>query len=181
MAAILLNWRQLRSRGSRIRKILQPIARQKGGPAWQPKQSPGNYIIGTHDGSPPQSDHREWRFATVVNNFRACYFEVWRHHSAASLYLYRAYLSIFQTDIGPLTEREFLCLHCDPNESERSEHAIYKKGPHLHIQAADPPIPHAHIALNRCHLEQVLSSEDSLTEAFGLAVIMLKEEILDAM
>lgn len=55
----------------------------------------------------------------------------------------------------------------------------YKKGPHLHIKAADDPLPHAHIALNLGHLDAVLGSIGTLSEAMRCAIFMLKEEVLD--
>lgn len=94
-------------------------------------------------------------------------------------YLDRAYLTIFRTDPTTRAEVEFLCLHCDPNESDNADHGIYKQGPHLHIRAAEDPIPHAHIALNRGHLEDVLTSAHNLSEAMELGVLMIKEEVLD--
>jgi hypothetical protein len=102
------------------------------------------------------------------------------HSFLSDKLLDRAYLSLFKTEPSTRTEIEFLCLHCDPNEPDDARHAIYKKGPHLHIQVAEEPIPHAHIALNRGHLDAVLNSPDSLTKAMGAAILMLREEILDA-
>ena len=109
------------------------------------------------------------------------YFELWRGYGSNSWYLDRAYLSVFQVDPSTHTEVEIVCLHCDPNEPDHAEHALYKKGPHLHVRTADYPVSRAHIALNRGHLDAVLSSVDSLSEAMGLAVAMLKDEIMDAM
>lgn len=185
MPAIQITSKELRSRGGQIQKLLRPLARKLGGPAWKApawkaRGTPQNYIIGTHDGSPPLSGYRDWRFATFVPNFRGMYFERWIQFEDDLWYLDRAYLSIFRTDPDTRSETKFLCLHCDPNESDDAPHAIYKRGPHLHIQVAPDPIPHAHIALNRGHLEAVLSSAESLSEAIGWAVLMLKEEVLDA-
>jgi hypothetical protein len=181
MPVIHITSNELGPRGNRIRELLRPLASQPGGPAWKPKASQYSYIIGTHDGSPTHSNHREWRFATFVPGLRATYFELWRRVDEESWCLEQAYLNVFRTDPATREESEFLSLHCDPNESDDAPHATYKKGPHLHIQAADDPIPHAHIALNIGHLEAVLNSVDSISEAIRLAVLMLKEEVLDAM
>jgi hypothetical protein len=170
----------LGSRGQNVQKLLRPISKQPGGPAWEPKSNQNRYLIGTHDGSPPASSHQDWRFATFVPNLRANYFEVWKRFEEL-WYLDRAYLNIFQTDPTTRIEKKFLSLHCDPNEPDDALHAIYKKGPHLHIQAADVPFPHAHIALSGEHLDTVLGSFDSLFKAMEWAVRMLKEQILDAM
>jgi hypothetical protein len=184
MPIIQVKMEELEHRGEYVRQLLKPIAKRSSGPAWQRKSSVGEFIIGTHDGSPIRSDYRDWRFTSVVHNFQAMYFEIWRRSEVKEKeywYLYRAYLSIYQIDRGQQKETEFLCLHCDPNEADNAPHAIYKRGPHLHINVANHPIPHAHIALNRCHLEEVLNSVNSLTEALKLAIQMLKDEILDAL
>lgn len=55
----------------------------------------------------------------------------------------------------------------------------YKRGPHLHIKAADEPIPKSHLALARGQLSEVLFSLDDLTEALGRSIQMIKDEILD--
>ena len=75
MPIVKVTWDELGSRGKHVRQLLQPLTRQPDGPAWQPRSVSGDYIIGTHDGSPPQTNHREWRFATFVPNFRGMYFE----------------------------------------------------------------------------------------------------------
>jgi hypothetical protein len=49
----------------------------------------------------------------------------------------------------------------------------------LHIKAANEPLPHAHIALNLGHLDAVLTSIDTLSDAMKTAISMLKEEVLD--
>jgi hypothetical protein len=181
MYAIQVDSGQLHSRGQQIRQLLQPLTKWPGGPAWKPKILPRKYIIGTHDGSPSKSDYHSWSFATFVPNFRGAYYEIWIELDDGAWHLDRAYLTIYRINQGMPTEmQEFLALHCDPREPDDTAHAIYKQGPHLHIQDAADPIPHAHIALNRGHLEEVLSCVESLSEAIGLAVLMLKEEILVA-
>lgn len=182
MSVIQVASRKLYSRGQCIQELLRPISKQSSGPAWkQTGKGTYNCVIGTHDGSPPSSSHQDWRFATFVPGLRANYFEVWKRVDEESWYLDRAYLNIFQTDPTTHTESKFLSLHCDPNEQDDAPHAIYKKGPHLHIQAASDPFPHAHIALTSEHLDVVLGSFDSLFKAMEWAMYMLKEQVLDAM
>lgn len=179
MPLIQIKTCELNSRGNQIRHLLEPLSRLKEGPACQLISTQGVYIIGAHDGSPSKSHYRDWRFPTFVPYFRGMYFECWKKYNDEFGYLDRAYLTIFRINPSTREEVEFLCLHCDPNEPDNADHALYKQGPHLHIQAADDPIPHAHIALNRGHLEEVLNSVDSLSEAISWAVLMLKQEILD--
>jgi len=209
------------SRGNNIRIILQPISTQKYELAWNIISSTREFIIAIHDGARPTSDYRDWRFSTFIPNFHAMYFELWKRtvEDEKNWYLDRAYLSIYlriQRD-----EKEFLCLHCDPNisseleepeekhekvfnrksfqlnkkylkskqaikqsssevdKSDKLEKEKYKKGPHLHIKAADNPIPHAHFALNLGHLDAVLETIESLSEAMSYGLLMLKEEVLD--
>ncbi len=184
MYVILSPIRKLPSRGDEIRKLLQPIAKHEDGPAWQPIASSREYIIGTHDGSPSQSNYRDWRFSTYVPQIHASYFEFWKKtfvDKKEIWYLDRAYLHIYRINLLTRGEEEFLALHCDPNESQEAEHVLYKRGPHLHIKVAQKPIPHAHIALNLGHLKEVLGSVEALSKAMKMGVQMLREEILDAM
>jgi hypothetical protein len=219
MPFILMKRDGLASRGQNIRKLLQPISRQKDGPAWEIKASSSGLVIATHDGAQPTSEYRDWRFSTFVRNFNGMYFERWMRNEEdeESWYLERAYLSIYQ-HIDWNEEKEFLCLHCDPNillesegladkydktsnrtnfllskkeinfknktkrpsnKTDKPNNEKYKKGPHLHIKAAEAPLPHAHFALNLGHLDAVLESVESLSEAMRYGIIMLKEEVLD--
>lgn len=184
MPVILSSATELKSRGVRIQKLLRPLTGRTAGPAWSPRIGPLNWIIGTHDGSPPQSDHQDWRFATVVPRLRANYFELWKRTDVdeESWHLDRAYLNMFLRvrEEATFTEKKFLSLHCDPNEPDHADHAKYKKEPHLHVQAADEPFPHAHIVLTGGYRDMVLDSIDSLSEAMEWAVHMLKDEVLNA-
>ncbi len=75
-------------------------------------------------------------------------------------------------------------MHCDPNEPDDSgllKHAIYKRGPHIHVTAADQPLPHSHIALNVTQIDNVLSSFENLSAAFGSGVVMIRDQVLDVL
>lgn len=181
MPVIQITKQELSSRGEHIRKLLEPLTNRPGGPAWKPRVTSQNWIIGMHDGAPPNSSHQEWRFATCVPDLRAAYFELWKRADDEVWCLYQAYLNIFRRDPMTREERKFLSLHCDPNEPDHAPHARYKKGPHLHVQAADEPFPHAHLALTGKHLDIALGSVDSLSEAVEWAVRMLRDEVFDAM
>jgi len=176
MARVLSNINDLALRGGELSKILGEICRVR--PAWQPRSRTGELIIGLHSGSPPQSDYRSWRFPTFVPGIQAMYFELWRLTSKNEGCLDKAYLSLFRTSRQADSEQELLALHCDPNEPDGADHAVYKQGPHLHMCASEIPGPHAHIALNRCHLVEVLRSRESFTNALHLALVMLKDEVL---
>ncbi len=174
---------KLAGRGNVIRTLLRPIAGTPGGPAWNNKASATAFVIAAHDGGPPTSPYQDWRFATIMPDFRGMYNERWLRTELDRKeiwYLDRAYLHLYET-IERVQESEYLCLHIDPNLPNDAPHWVYKRGPHLHISAAKHPIPRAHIALNRGHLDEVLRSVESLSRALELAVYMIKEEILDSM
>ena len=184
MPILCTSLESLAARGNVIRTILSPIAGMPGGPAWNNKATATGFIIATHDGAPPTSDYRDWRFATILPGFRGMYFERWLRVGADRKeiwYLERAYLNLYETIGHTRQETEYLCLHIDPNLPNDTPHWVYKRGPHLHMSAAKHPIPRAHIALNRGHLDEVLRSVESLSQALGLAINMIKEEIFDSM
>ncbi len=178
MAVVQLRIRDLASRGQEVRDLLRPLVGKSGGPAWQPRASSNEYIIGTHQGSPPSSDYRDWRFSMGVRDFQAMYFERWLRspeNKPEIWYLHRAYLNIYQ--LVNRKEIEFICLHCDPNEPDGAPHARFKKGPHLHVKVASPPVCDAHIALHLGCLESVLTSASSLSDALKSSIDMLVSEI----
>lgn len=181
MAGITLTIDELSSRGNNIRQMLVPLTKKPGGPAWEPRNVRGDIIFATYTGSLPVSNYREWRFTTPVSDLRGMYFEIWCPSNDTAYdvwYLDRAYLSLFMINRKEGTEKEVLCLHCDPHEAD-SRQAIYKRGPHLHIKAAEEPLPHAHIALNIGFLDAILSSSSTLFEAMEWSIMMIREEILD--
>ena len=183
MPTITLNAEEFSQRGQSIRNLLRPISRISSGPATQIRQSFRQAIIGTHDGTPSISGYRDWRFSTGHSGMSARYFEIWVPEDvrAELWYLHNAYLTIFRRPHPQAEENELLSLHCDPEELDDEDDckAIYKRGPHLHIKAAEEPIPKSHLALARGHLSQVLSSSADLTEALGWSIQMIKDEILD--
>lgn len=189
--AFMITETELSKRGSQVRQLMRPICRTAGGPAWRPVSSRGFYVIGTFTASssggvgpetktgPTAANYRDWRFPTILNNFRGNYFERWESEDDRNWYLNRAYLQIYESTLPVGTEREFLCLHCDPNEPEDNAHSLYKKGPHLHIKAAESPIPRSHIALALGQLPDLIQSVDALTEAIEWSILMIREQFLD--
>lgn len=181
MYVIQISQEQLLSRGQKIIQFLRPLAKDPSAPAYERVATARKYVIGVHDGSPSRSNYQEWSFATIVSKLRGKYYERWIRQDNKSWYMERAYLKIYWVERSTMGEKKFLALHCDPTESDEASHAIYKQGPHLHIQDAAFPIPRAHIALDTVHLKLILNSINSLTKALELAVLMIKEEVLDAM
>jgi len=125
-----------------------------------------------------RSNTEDKKFLTMRGVY-ASYREIWkRFYSDKNEYWYMesAYLHFYQIDKDAEEYKEYLLLHCDPNESR--EHKIYKQSPHLHLEFAPYPWNKAHIALNIGYLEPMLADASSLTNVFGGAIIMLKDQIL---
>ena len=181
MRAIQTTIQDWYGRQSQIRRLLSHLIAEShaGGPVIQQTMVARVWVLGAHDGSPPVGSYREWRFATSHPDFRGNYYEIWTLTDTRRLHLRAAYLTLYRVVRGPVpSEIEFLALHCDPLEPD-DDVGVYKRGPHLHVSSAENPIPQAHLALNRGHLNQVLQTIGSLTSALEQAVRMLREEVLD--
>ena len=79
----------------------------------------------------------------------------------------------------PDYEREMLALHCDISTAQIDPAYDYKRGPHIHVSGWDHAIGRSHIALCLQTLEATCSELGTFNEAFGLAVKMIDEEILE--
>ncbi len=182
---IVLSQKELRKRGSKIRKLLRTISRNTDtGPSVTDIPRKKGLFIAVFDGAKPiHLDFRDWRFKTAVRSVNGAYFEHWapvNPHKPTEWLLFKAYLNLYKmkgTSIANGFE-EFVCLHCDPNEPPDSDHFKYKCTPHLHISASEHPIPKAHITHNLDFRNQTLESVDSLFKFFASALLMIKEEIL---
>jgi hypothetical protein len=172
--------KDLIGRGDEICKLIKPLVGSRR-VAFHRFTSRRRVVFGTFSGPTPDVPVDEWRFATFVPSIRGAYRELWTpsDDSAKRYYLEQAYLHLYEQLSVVETERQFLALHSDPNESPKSPHAKYKQGPHVHVVTAPQPLPHSHFALNLGDLAGVLSSLDRLHTAFSTAVLMLKEQVLD--
>lgn len=180
MPTIELENSNLVHRGQELGKLLQPLSSTGTRPAYERRITANTIIFAMHGGSRPRSNYQDWRFPTYLLSYQAGYFEIWNSLDSRQRlwHLSKAYLSIYEVDRSVRKETELLALHCDPDENGRDQ-AKYKRGPHLHISAAQDPIPKAHIALAIGHLPAVLASASSLTEALEWSILMIKEEVLD--
>ncbi len=179
MTHIQLDHANLSLRGNQIRSMLSVLSLDPRGPAWDRRPiGAGSLTFSAYDGSRPSGPVSDWRFLTNTEGMRANYYERWNPVPDVTtlLYLDRAYLTIYLRK-SPQEEAELLALHCDPDEPE-GEGAIYKRGPHLHIVAAEYPIPKAHIALAIIHLSDVLASAMNLMDALSKCIIMIRDEVL---
>lgn len=168
----------LHTQQARVRTMLRPLARAAAGPASAAQTVRGAWILGTHDGSPSLSSHRDWRFATPARAHYAMYYEVWRPVDAKNYGIQCAYLNIYRRDVHG-DETELLCLHCDPGEAITAPHAAYKRGPHLHLSIAEKPVKRAHLALHVGRVDEVLADREQLYGALGDAVQMIRDEVID--
>jgi len=183
MPKIKLTEKELSKRGPELNKLLGPLLRnpKEGGPAWSRKTRQGFQVVIIARDKELTNNYESWRFATFHRDFKAVYYEIWLPLDVAkqdSWYLTKAYLNIFRIDRTKRDEKEYVCLHIDPEESE-GVNAKYKQSPHLHIKAAEDPIPKAHIAIVNGFLEQILSSEKQLFRAMKLGIELIRVEILD--
>ena len=181
---VVLEATDIASRYEACRHLLLPLVERKstGGPAIDRAPRYGGIAYAAHGGS-PAADIRQWRFRTCHPSFAASYLETWiptdralRHYflRSASLAIYRALPSRHG-------EAEFVALHCEPNEPSTASGSayIYKRSPHLHIEAAEFPIPKSHISLAHPFLDTILQSEASLFVVLRLAIEMLRDEVLE--
>lgn len=114
----------------------------------------------------------EYRFNIYKENFSAEYFELWRTQNAATWYLDRIYLHLYHTDKQFREEKQYFCIHSDPEDTNTYKHL------HLHINIANEPIPKSHIALADGN-QGLIKKKEALFTAFNRAIKMVKIEILD--
>jgi len=178
---VALSVEQLETRIGTVQKLLKPLV---GGKHAVPccfvanPSVPGRILSG-HPGGSGHTDHRALWFPTFIKTVQCQYFEIWLPSDGEKRWeLERAYLSISRV-IRQLGKREdILCVHCDPLTKDSDPLASYRKGPHLHVMLAQAPLPRAHFPLNACHLQQVLASVESLTNAMQSAIGIVCHEVI---
>ena len=163
-------------RKSTVQGLLKPLSKSKHGPAFKIVPNTTQIAIGATEGTAGQ-DFRSWRFPACIDNFSINYFELWKQDKSDVWFLDRAYLNIYKKIHD--NEKEYLCLHCDPDEPKAAAHSKYKRGPHIHVSLVDE-IKHAHIGLYVGYLDNVLKSAADLTEAMSKAIHMIKDELFPA-
>ena len=174
---------RLHTRGQAICAMLVPLAGQTRLISGMVSHRSG-LMIGVHSGSRLDNDATAWRFRTVVDGIRGGYYERWIavDERRQRYYIDRVYLHLYRRRHFESEETEVMALHCDPNEPEDSgllKHSAYKRGPHIHVTAAQQPFPHSHLALNVAQLDDVLKSIESLDGAVRSGVMLLRDQVLD--
>jgi hypothetical protein len=125
--------------------------------------------------------HRECYFSTAIDGMMGQYFEEWVTSGNQSVWeLHQACLHLFRRGSPHEPPDEILALHCEPGLPGNSTHDKLKKGPHVHVRPAGPPLSHAHFPLNFSHLEDVLRSMQDLTPALQNAVEIVVSEVINA-
>ena len=175
----------LSARGHQICEMLAPLA-GKGRLAYHLASRRSEVMIGIHSGARPEFSLTDWRFSTIVNGIWAGYHERWFavDEKRKKFFIDRAYLHLYRRRPSEQDETEITALHCDPNEPDDSgllKHAVYKRGPHIHLTAAEQPFPHSHIALNAMEIDSVLGSIDSLHKAVTAGIVLLRDQVLDVL
>jgi hypothetical protein len=168
-------------RAPEVRNLLSPLlaSQSRFHCGFEARKVNGGRVLVAHDNTRIGESYRDWTFRTFAKNFWCKYFELWKQiGQTQEWYLERAYLTILRPDIPNHDFDEYLCIHCDPNDLSAEPFGSYKRGPHLHVEMAEAPIPDCHFPLNLGHLQEVLSSVNSLTEALRQAVEVLSHEFL---
>jgi hypothetical protein len=177
-----------------VQTLLRPIAKKQSssfrgpdclqGPL--PKGSMRQFIIAAHDGSGRSIiDYKQFVFSTITPDYLGQYYEIWDQIQGKQddWCLNRAYFHLIEFNRNTRKPNELLALHCDPNEPDDAEHAIYKRVPHIHVVETRFPISRAHFSLD-CEghfLKNIKTATiDSLTNIMTWAIQMLKEEVFEA-
>jgi hypothetical protein len=140
----------------------------------------GGKVFAAHDGHALSGDFRDWAFRTFAPDIWCRYFELWRPLAAGrdQWHLFCAYLTLAKTDRVRQCLVEVACVHCDPTDNSTEPIGSYKRGPHLHVELADDPLPRAHFPLNLGHLKEVLASPANVTKALTDAVAVVSHEVV---
>lgn len=180
MTSIEIETNQLNQRTRLVQKLLLPLRRPSLPVACKVlrQQIMGCKVIAAHDGV-RSDDFNGLYFRTFVQNVWSQYHELWRPMSKQEkLCLERAYLNIFIINSNTHNFDKLISIHCDPYEEGDEPFCSYKRGPHLHVQKAEYPLPKCHFPLNLSELEKILSSADNITEALKNAVHIVQNEVL---
>ncbi len=118
------------------------------------------------------------RVPTKIGRLFFNYHETWIPTDSGNEYLLdRAYLHIHLQKLREDQSKQVLSLHCDPCLSSSAEHYRYKRGPHIHVEGANPSLDHAHVSL--CLGDKQLGGDNlnEITNVFMDSVKMIKDEL----
>lgn len=181
VASIEININQLHARVNLVRDLLIPLREQHLPVACDISRHQffGCKVIAAHDGVPINKNFREMYFKTFTTDILGQYYELWKPiDKQEKLCLNRAYLNVSIVNRNTHTYDKLVSIHCDPYEENNEVSCLYKRGPHLHVQKAEHPIPKCHFPLNFSELDNILSSVHNITEALKNAIKIVKDEVL---
>lgn len=181
MTSLQIEIGKLSSRARDIQGLLAPLREHGVAVGCQicRQQYHGCKVIAAHEGIKIAENFDQWNFRTFAPEIWSQYYEFWKPSDGYSkLILYRAYLNILFLNRETHGFDKLVSVHCDPCESGSDYESFYKRGPHLHVQRAEPPIPKCHFPLNLTELDRVLSSIDNITDALKSAVQILSDEVV---
>lgn len=181
VASIEINIDQLNQRVRFVRELLIPLRKQNLPVACDigRHQFYGCKVIAAHDGAPNNTNFREMYFKTFATDISGQYYELWKPMGKQEkLCLNRAYLNVYIINRNTHKYDKLVSIHCDPYEGNDKVSCLYKRGPHLHVQKAEHPIPKCHFPLNFSELDNVLSSINNITEALKNAIKIVQDEVL---
>lgn len=182
MSSLEIDFDELRSNRLRVvQQLLVPL-RQAGiavGCHICRYQHAGCKVIVAHEGTEGVEYFSEFYFQTFAPDIWSQYYELWRPFDGYSrLRLYRAYLNIVMANRETHAFNKLVSVHCDPCEEGDEPQRSYKRGPHLHVERAQDPIPKCHFPLNLTELNRVLSSVGNITDALKSAVQIISDEVV---
>jgi len=181
VASIEINVNQLHNRVNFVRGLLVPL-RKDGLPVGCEicrYQHSGCKVIAAHDGVAGTKSFAEMYFKTFTIDILGQYYEFWKpKDKEGKLCLNRAYFNMYIVNRRTHGHDKLVSIHCDPYEENNEGSSLYKRGPHLHVQKAEHPLPKCHFALNFSELDNILSSIDAMTEALKNAITIVQDEVL---
>jgi hypothetical protein len=181
MSVLQIPVAQIEMRSRKVSKLLLPLRPSKipVGCKTCPQPFRGCKVIAAHDGTKSVESFGDWYFKTFAPDIVCQYYELWQpFRNDSKLHLFRAYLNLSLVNRSDYKFEKLLSIHCDPCEDNSNAIGRYKRGPHLHVQKAEYPIPECHFPLNFTELDRVLSSVDSVTEALANAIEIVRTEVL---
>jgi hypothetical protein len=169
-----------RNRKSNVRNLLAPLLSQPPNIAVEQIGFARNrYTLGLIPKNRAPSSIQNPEDAVVTTRVPGVllnYYEMWSPVEGTDSYsLRRAYMHLHLGRGSAV--RQIMALHCDPEMSPSDQHYKYKRGPHLHLEGAQPSVSRAHISL--CLLDQQLGGADivRLTNSMRAAVEMVGSEL----
>lgn len=173
MFRVRLTYEELKRRIGSTPRIVSPLALNRKA-VFAASQPHGGYLaIGVYQGGQMPVQPRDWRFS-CPNGVAANYFELWMEFGKNGMYcLHSVCINLYR---GGDLEKPLLMLHADPQTQDGSAHAIYKRGPHLHVMEGSL-WPDVHIGLELGDLRRTVSGATPLTNSLLRSMEMIRDQV----